>query len=207
MVILYFHENLYLYICVVSPLLFDIPKASQERIAQLRRKMSNQANNERPEHTVPGAPHVAQEAGHFSAGNPTDPVVPQNPNPDTAGSTVATTVAYAPGAAGEVPVPETVPESASVDVKIPPPTEVTESEREKNWPSLWKSDKDEPCFPPTGPVTKSPPPVPPTPFATIPAPSPEEPEGVSEHDGSASTTPPVEPPANPYWKSLEYIYI
>lgn len=168
--------------------------------------MSNQANNERPEHTAPGAPHVAQEAGHFSAGNPTDPVVAKPA--DTAGSTVATTVAYAPGAAGGVPVPETVPEPASVTVKTTPPTEVTETQRGKNWPSLWREDKDEPCFPPPGPVaTMSPQPLPPTPFETIPAPSPEEPEGgVSEHGESSAATPAMEPPANPYWKPLE-LYI
>lgn len=50
------------------------PKASQERIAALRRKLSNQANGIHPEPEVPGAPHTAQASGHFSAGNPDNEV-------------------------------------------------------------------------------------------------------------------------------------
>ena len=45
-------------------------KASQSRIDALRRRLSNQANSLTPEPDVAGAPHIAQSAGHFSAGNP-----------------------------------------------------------------------------------------------------------------------------------------
>ena len=69
---------------------FHGAKASQSRIEALRRRLSNQANSLTPEPDVAGAPHVAQSAGHFSAGNPDGQHYP-NPCDSVPGVEVAST--------------------------------------------------------------------------------------------------------------------
>ncbi len=119
----------YLFTCNV--LGCTVPKASQERIAQLRRKMSNQANEKTPVPTMPGAAHVAQQCGHFSAGNPptgeqfamlVPPALPPAPAP----SAVATTIAFEkPRLEGSGPVPVETPLTAQESVE---PTQLRESQ-------------------------------------------------------------------------------
>lgn len=185
-------------------------KASRERIEALRRRMSNQANLDRPDGT-PGAPHVAQQSGRYSAGNCSE---------------------AAPGSFAET-VPETVPVTLveeSQDMAPPqslakPVEPVFESQPEsQEWPPSGRYNFNESTIltgrrtpekhplqqaqqPEPHPLSQLAPPAG-TPPASIPAPSPatvpatvipeEELDSVSVVSTAASSV----NEKNVYWKPL-----